>query len=155
MGDSFGKGACRSYLALSREHTGDTNGAMYYFTEAREIFVEIGMRGFEYDTIAGLARCSLSSGSKEEAQKYATELWGYLSHNNAKGMEFPIWAYQTCAKVFEATGDDKKSQAAIEAGYHTLMAKANSFSNADLRKSYLDIVPEHRAIIEMWSRRDR
>jgi tetratricopeptide (TPR) repeat protein len=152
MCDAFGRGAGLSYMALALEHEEDLKDAMKYFTEAREILAELGIRGFEYDTIAGLARCSWGQGSKEESQKYATELWDYLSHNNAKGMEFPVWAYQTCATVFESYGDDKKSQDAIEAGYQTLMTQADNISNANLRNSYLETVPEHRAMIEMWNR---
>ena len=152
IGDAFGRGTSLSYMALALEHMGDVKGATQYFTQAREILTELGVRGFEYDTIAGLARCSLVSGSNHEAQKFATELWDYLTHYHAKGMEFPIWAYQTCATVFEAIGDDKKYQDIIEAGYQILMTHADKISNAELRKSYLDIVPEHRAMIEMWNR---
>ena len=155
IGDAFGRGASLSYMALALEHEGDLKGATQYFTEAREILTEVGMRGFEFDTIAGLARCSLNHDLRDESQKYVTELWDYLSHDNVKGMEFPVWAYETCATVFEALGDDKKSQASIEAGHQVVMTHANKISSAELRKSYLEMIPEHRAMVEMSNRINR
>ncbi len=153
IGDAFGRGTSLLYLALVLEHMGDLKGAIQHFAGAREIFAEVSMRGVEHDAIAGMARCSLASGSKGEAKKFITELWDYLNHNGAKGIEFPLLAYQTCAMVFETLGEDEKSVKAMEAGYQALMTQAEKISNAELRQSYLDNVSENRTLFEMWSRK--
>jgi predicted ATPase/class 3 adenylate cyclase len=153
MGDAFGRGISHSYMALVLEYKGDFAGAARYFQAARERLSEAGIRGYEYDTVAGLARCALERGSKDEAQKYAVELWEYLSQSNAKGMEFPVWAYQTCAIVFDAIDDVEKSHTAIEAGYQDLMARAERISDEAWRNSFLEELPEHRGIVEMWNRK--
>ncbi|MHA2429232.1 MAG: tetratricopeptide repeat protein, partial [Candidatus Hermodarchaeia archaeon] len=152
IGDAFGRGSSLLYLALAYEHLGELTGAEKHFTRAREVFSEVGMVGLELDAIAGLARCTLTSGSHGEAQKFITELWDHLSHDGATGMEFPVLIYQTCAKVFESLGDSDKSKSALDAGYQTLMTQADKITNMELRQSYLDNVPENRALFEMWSR---
>jgi len=40
----------------------------------------------------------------------------------------------------------------VEAGYRELTARAEKISNAEWRKSFLENVPEHRTIVEMWER---
>ena len=67
-------------------------------------------------------------------------------------MEFPTRAYLTCADVFEALGEAEPAHAAIEAGYHEVIRRADRISNADWRESFLDRVPEHRAIIDLRNR---
>lgn len=87
-----------------------------------------------------------------DAQRFVTELWEYLAEHGPKGLEQPIWAYLTCADIFDALGQRDAAHAAIEAGYRELQSRAENISNADWRKSFLENVPEHRAIVEMWQR---
>jgi hypothetical protein len=78
-----------------------------------------------------------------------TELWNALATGAAKG-EFPLLSYQTCADLFDALGDAEQARAAIEAGYRELMARAKKISDPEWRKAFLNDVPEHRAMVEMW-----
>jgi tetratricopeptide (TPR) repeat protein len=151
-GDAFALGAMHSYSALVLEQIGDLEGASASYREAMEILGQIGLHGFVQDSLAGLARCALTKGHKEEALQYVMELCDYLEHHGAKGMEFPMCAYQTCARVFEDVGDEAKSRAAIEGGYRELMSRAEIISDTEWRKSFLENVPENRALIEMWNR---
>jgi hypothetical protein len=67
-------------------------------------------------------------------------------------MEFPIRAYVTCAEVFDSLGEREKSQEAIDSGYHQLLEQADKIGDVEWRNRYLENVPEHRAIREMWDR---
>jgi hypothetical protein len=108
------------------------------------------MSGYAIDALAGLARCALAEGHLKQAQTHIARVWDYLQRSGVRGMEFPIWSYQTCAEVYRELGEPAKSRAALEMGYAELMARAKQISDADWRQSFLKNVPEHRAVQEMW-----
>ena len=98
------------------------------------------------DALAGLARCALAEGQREAARGHVNELWEYLQKHGAHGMEFPIKAYLTCADLFEALGDAPRGRAAAEEGRLELIRRAGKISNTEWRDSFMENVPEHRAI---------
>ena len=51
-----------------------------------------------------------------------------------------------------ALDDPATSRRALEAGYRELRECADKISNPKWPKSFLENVPEHRAIVEMWER---
>lgn len=153
LGDKFAIGVSHTYLGLCREHSRNTSSAIESYGAAQDMMKEAGIQGFMQDTTAGLARCKLKMGVEGEALDYALELWFHLQNNGAKGLEFPILAYQTCTSVFKALGDDEKSKTALEEGRNELMRRAGRISDDSWRKSFLENVPEHRALSEKWDRR--
>jgi hypothetical protein len=100
-----------------------------------------------------MARCALAQGINDKALQYASELWDHLEEHGAAGLEFPISAYMTCANVFDASGEKEKFGEAVHAGCRDLMARAEKIGDAEWRNWYLENVPEHRAIREMWDLR--
>lgn len=44
---------------------------------------------------------------------------------------------------------------ALETGYREWMTRAEKIGDPDWRKSFLENVSEHRAIVEMWERTSR
>jgi predicted ATPase len=152
IGDPYLWAACQMYIGLIAEHVGDYAGAVRRFVEAREGFDKIGMNAVGTDALAGLARCALAQGRLDEARQLAAEVWDYLCERGTAGMEFPTRAYQSVSDVFDALEDRDQSRAAVESGYRELMARAEKISDAEWRKSFLENVPEHRAMVEMWER---
>jgi predicted ATPase len=153
--DAFGHAASLSYLGLVLEQLDDTAAASRLFTEAYHLFTAMGVGGYAADVLADLARCALAQGDLGEAYRKAAAVWEYLSRHAAQGMEFPVWAYQTCADVFAALGESEKSRAALDKGYGELMVRAEKISDPGWRQSFLENVPEHRAIRETWERLSR
>ena len=151
VGDAFGRGAGLQYLALVFESTGDYAGAARRFEEAKSVLSERGSL-LAMDAVAGQARCALALGHLEEARRLVAELWAFLTDHGPKGLEHPVWVYLTCADIFDALGDRETARKAIEVGYGELQAHADRISNAEWRKSFLENVPEHRAITELWER---
>jgi len=150
IGDIYNQGFCYSYLGHILEKIGDIMGAMSSFEQARHLFDQIGARGYTCDALAGLARCRLAQGRIAEALQHVGEVWNYLQ-TSSQGMEFPILDYQTCADVFDKSGDSEKAVMALQAGYQTLMERADRISDPAWRKSFLENVPEHRALVEKWN----
>ncbi len=152
VGESFGLAMRLSYLGLAQEQLGAVSEARGSFEESKHALEELGLHGYSRDCIAGMARCALAQGCTDEAKKFSDDLWTDLKSHGAVGMEFPIGAYVTCAQVFDAVGDSEKSKEAIESGYHQLMEQADKIGDVEWRNRYLENVPEHREIREMWDR---
>jgi predicted ATPase/class 3 adenylate cyclase len=153
LGDTFASAISHTYLGLCLEHSMNLSGAIESYRTALDIFMEAGLEGYVLDTTAGLARCKQAMGTEDEAIDHAQKLWEYLQEQGTKGLEFPIMAYQTCASIFNALGEGKKSKIVLEEGWNELMSRADKISDASWRESFLENVPEHRALSEMWDRR--
>jgi class 3 adenylate cyclase/tetratricopeptide (TPR) repeat protein len=151
-GDTFGRAVGLSYAALVLERSGELVEAQRRFDQARDILDAMGVSGYAADARAGLARCALAQGHRDEALQRANEVWVYVQQHGSQGMEFPIQAYLTCAEVFESLGEPDRSRAAVEEGYRDLIQRVQKISDAEWGKSFLENVPEHRALLERWDR---
>jgi tetratricopeptide (TPR) repeat protein len=152
VGDTFGYAAGLSYLALVLEESGDLAGAQQMYDQANATFKDLGVQGYAAGASAGLARCALMQGNRDQAYRYAQEVWAHLQQHGSRGMEFPIWGYLTCAMVFESLDDTKNYRLAVDQGCQELRQRANQISDVEWSKSFLENVPEHRAIIDWWDR---
>jgi tetratricopeptide (TPR) repeat protein len=152
VGDVYGRAACLYYLGLVAERAGDAPGAAGRFDEARKCLGDLEAHSFEMETAAGLARCALAQGQLAAAHQYVIALWQYLSEHGTGGMDSPTLCYLTCADIFDAQGDNENVRAAVKAGYSELLARAEKISDVAWRKSFLENVPDHCAIIELWER---
>jgi tetratricopeptide (TPR) repeat protein len=150
--DGYGRAASLGYLGYVLEASGDLAGAVRRYEEAKGIFSDLGVLPSTVDCWAGLARCALAQGRLDDARQDAEGIFSYLSTHGGKGMESPIWAYQTCADIFDALNESEQARAAVEAGYRALMEQAEKIDDPDWRKSFLENVAEHRAIIDLWER---
>lgn len=146
LNDSFAQASVCSYLGLVFEASGETAIASEQYTQALEILRSIGAPGYANDILAGLSRCALAQQCLDQARDYAGQLWENLQQHGPAGMEFPIWAYLTCARVFQAVGEKDASQSALEVGYRELHARAGKISDPGWRKSFLENIPEHKEI---------
>lgn len=149
--DPFANAACHTYFGLILEHAQNPEEAREYYEKAAGIYNQIGALGFAQDAVAGKARTELAMQNTTEAQQLADEVWNYLSQNGPEGMEFPILAYLTCARSFQAVQSDEKLIASIKGGYDELIKRAHKFNDPDWRRTYLEAVPEHRAMLELWT----
>lgn len=151
MGDVFAQAAGLSYLALAQEQSGQVAEARQCFAQAQALFNTIGVHSYAADACAGLARAALAEGQPDVARQQAAVVWAHLREHGPGGMEFPVRAYLTCAEVFGALGEPGTARIAVEEGYHELIQRADKISNLEWRKSFLENVPEHRAILDKWT----
>ncbi len=147
--DNFGQAAGYSYLAQIMESADEPAIAGQYFGKAKQALEQIGAHAYGCDALAGLARCELAQGQVEAASQYCREVSAYIEEHGAKGLEFPILAYTSCAQVFQASGELAAARMAIKAGYTELMDRAGKIDDPIWHQSLLDNVPEHRQITKM------
>ncbi len=149
MGDTFGQAAAQIYLGLALEGEGEWATAAQRFGAAEELFSSRGMDGFAITALAAQARTALALSHAHTARRLADRVWRYLAERGAGGLEFPILAYLTCARVYAAVGDHAAAEAARVAGLRELTLAADKISDAAWRRSFLDSVPEHRALASL------
>jgi class 3 adenylate cyclase/tetratricopeptide (TPR) repeat protein len=132
---------------------GDTPGAARYFSEAHTLASIQGMVALACESTAGLAACAVMQGESEEARKYIHETWDYLKEHGLTGMNNPGNVYRSCAETFDALGEAEVFQAVLESGHQMLMEVADTINVPEWRQSFLENVPDNRALMEMWERR--
>ncbi len=152
VGDAFGRAAALDYLGFIEEAAGDYVLAIARLEGARQEFNRLGVTASGIEALAVQARCTLAVGQLDDARQLAEQAWAYLREHGPKGIESPSRAYVSIADIFDALGATKESRAAIESGYVELESRANKISNAEWRRSFLENVEEHRALVEMWER---
>jgi len=131
---------------------GDATGASRRFSEARELALRQGLSYFVCEVAAGLAASALMQGQLDEARKYVHESWDYLKEHGLLSMSRPGMVYRTCAEVFDALGEVENVQAVLESAHQAFMEVADTINVPAWRQSFLENVPDNRAIMEMWER---
>jgi hypothetical protein len=63
--------------------------------------------------------------------------------------------YRSCAETFNALGEEENALMVIENAHQALIEMADMIDNPAWRQSFLENVPDNRAIMEMWERRKR
>ena len=132
---------------------GDATGAARRFNEAHELALRQGLSYFACEVTAGLAACALMQAQLEEAGRYIHESWDYLKEHGIVSISRPGMVYRTCAEVFDALGETENLQAVLESAHQAFMDVADTINVPEWRQSFLENVPDNRALMEMWERR--
>lgn len=66
------------------------------------------------------------------------------------GTDEPLRISLTCYQVLQATGDLRAAEV-LATAHATLTEQAAKISDAQMRRSFLENVPYHRAIAEAWA----
>jgi class 3 adenylate cyclase/tetratricopeptide (TPR) repeat protein len=147
-GDRYGLAAGQVYLGLAYERHAEPLAAQECFQQAQQISGELKLTGTALDSLAGLARQALALGRLAKAASYNQELWPALDASHTAGMEFPMLAYQTCAMVFEQSGEAELAARAVFAANDRLAANASRISDPNWREVYLHNIPENEWITQ-------
>jgi predicted ATPase len=150
MGEPFGEAAGHSYLGLAHEQTGEFDAALQHYSAANLKFTEMQMLGYAMDAEAGLARCLLAEGDKDQAKVHNEVVFASLEEGGGGTMEFPIMAYLGSYTIFAALDSGEKAKHSVELGYQLLMGNAEKISDEEWRQGYFQNIPEHRRLIELW-----
>jgi tetratricopeptide (TPR) repeat protein len=133
---------------------GDAPSATRRFIDARELALKHGMIALACEATTGLAASAIMQGQLEAARNYACEAWNYLKEHGWLGMDNPIRAYRGLTETFDSLGEAGITQAVLESGHQALVEVAATINVPEWRQSFLENVPDHRAIMEMWERRN-
>jgi WD40 repeat protein/DNA-binding SARP family transcriptional activator/predicted ATPase len=94
---------------------------------------------------AGLARLAVARGDLAQAQTHVTNILPTLDFHPQAGMDEPFEIYLTCHQVLAAS-NDPAAATVLQRGYDLLQAYARQIPDHDLRESFLNKAPVHRAL---------
>ena len=151
--DARGKGFALDNLGNVQLAMGDAPAAARRLSEARELASRQGLDAQACEAAAGLAACAVMQGELAEARTYVREAWEHLREHGWTGGGNPGRVYRHCAETFDALGDEEDLRAVLESSHQALMEVADKIDVPDWRQSFLENVPDHRALMEMWERR--
>ena len=105
----------------------------------------------QHDAAAGIAKLALAQGDTAAALAAAEGLLAHLaSGGTLVGTDGPRLIMLTCHQVLESAHDRRAAE--VLAGVHTgLLAIADAITDAALRASFLNNIPEHREIVAAWA----
>lgn len=132
---------------------GDASSAARRFCEGVQLAANHQLSPLVCESTAGLAACAIMQGQLEEAKQNAHQAWDYLRLHGDIGMCFLIKIYRTLADVFDALADSERLEEVLQTGNQVLMDVAETINIPEWRQSFLENVPDHRVIVEMWERR--
>ncbi len=96
---------------------------------------------------AGAGKTALLQTFIDEAVTHAEAVMTRLDTFGSVGMESPARAATTCADVFLAAGDADRARRALELGHRELLDRAGRITDEAMRATFLQNVPEHRALL--------
>jgi tetratricopeptide (TPR) repeat protein len=129
---------------------GDLSGAESSYRHAIEIRNELGDLTGVTEPMAGMARIDLQRGDVAAALRSVEPILDVISSSSLEGTYEPFRIYLTCVEVLSAAGDPRSHGLLVEARGE-LMARAEGIDDVELRSSFLDGVPSHRALLESSS----
>jgi predicted ATPase/class 3 adenylate cyclase len=149
LGSQRGLATRLFYLGLAHERAGDMSKAGRQFEAALAAFKLLNSPAQIVEAEAGLARLALQVGDLPQAEQLALQIIAYLEQQGPQGLELPILVYFTCARIFKALGDAPRLQYILENGCRELNARLDHISEASWRQTFLDAVPENRALMAL------
>lgn len=132
---------------------GDASGGTRHFGEGRQLALSHALPALVCESTSGLAACAIMQGQLDEAREHAHEAWDYLRENDWTGMGNPGKVYRYCAETFDALGDAENAGDVIETAHAELIRIADWKNVPVWRQAFLENVPDHQALMEMWERR--
>jgi tetratricopeptide (TPR) repeat protein len=126
------------------------NEAIDAFEESIKVHQDLGKRAGRLAPLAGLAQTRLDAGDLPLAKKTVDEILTDLADGDLHGIDKPLKVYFTCYQVLKANQDPRAED--ILATANTLLQEwAGTLEEESLRESFLENVPENRAIQEAWN----
>jgi tetratricopeptide (TPR) repeat protein len=153
--DARGKNWLYSEMGLVLLAMGDAPAAARSFDEALHCSRQIDATAYFCDAPAGLAACALAQGKLDEARQYAHEVWDYIKENGYMRLNSPGGVFRILADTFDALGETEELQAVLASAHQALLELAEKIDMPEWRKSFLENIPENRALMEMWERRQQ
>jgi hypothetical protein len=102
------------------------------------------------EAIAGLAGTKWKQGEGTSALSLVEQVLDYLAYQPLEGVDEPIQIYLTCYHVLRGLGDDLRAGDVLQQAHNRLMVNAEKIVDPAIRATYLENVPSHRALMQLW-----
>ncbi len=118
------------------------------YREAANIRHSLGDHNLESESVAGLARVVLAQGQPAEALRLVEKVLAHLAgEGDLYGSSEAFLVYLTCYQVLRACGDGRAGEV-LATAQAALIERAARIGDEEMRHSFLEDVPHHRAIMD-------
>jgi predicted ATPase/DNA-binding SARP family transcriptional activator len=147
----FAQGYVLTHLGHALTSLGQLEQATDAYQQALSIRRETNQHFLAMETLAGLARVSLAQKNPSQALAQVEEILSYLETHTLAGTDNPIEIYLTCYHVLCANQDPRASDI-LRTAHDLLQKQAADIDDEVLRRSFLENVAAHRAIVRDYQR---
>jgi predicted ATPase len=146
------EGVARWGLGNVALDSGELDSAEAMYRAAVTIFEAGGHEARIMEAVAGLAAVALARNDSVQAKAHVGTTLDYLAHSslNIDNAEEPFRVELICYQVLHALGDPR-APVILESAYQRLQERAAKIPDVRLRRSFLENVPHHRAIVAAWT----
>lgn len=134
---------CLGHALVGQDQLDDAREA---YRQSLAVWQEAGRSNRVVEAQAGLARVALARGDLAQALTQVEAILNYLEHQTLAGTDEPFRVYLTCVQVLQAT-HDARAGAVLRAARALLRERAATIADERLRRSYLENVAAHRALL--------
>jgi len=148
--DQIGQGYSLTSLARALEGLGEIQEAIAAHQQAIQIRRNIGQDACAIDNVADLAILALQQNSLQEAVALAQEALSWIDTYGTDGINYPLQVLLKCSQTFAIAHQTSAAQEAIEKAHSLLVEQSQKISEDFVRAAYLNDVPTHRTIQEVY-----
>jgi FimV-like protein len=136
-------------LACVHSHQHRFSDTAEHFRKAVEFRQELDEVKEVIESQAGLAGAFLELGNLEGATSLVEAILSDLTDHGLEGFEQPVEILLTCYRILQVS-DDPRAPDVLRQGYQLLKEIASRIEDESQRRSYLERVPENRALLQIW-----
>ena len=120
-----------------------------HFNASASLYEQLGQPHLGTEPLAGLAAIALSNQNHDKAITFVERIFDIIGSKPLKGPDRLMWIYLTCYHVLSKVQDPHAAEI-IEEAHQILDQRANSITDEPLRAFFLEQIPEHKHISEIW-----
>jgi tetratricopeptide (TPR) repeat protein len=138
-----------AWLALGHARAGlqKPAEAQAAYQQALTLYDQLGRAHLAVEARAGLASLALAEGDLAAALGQVEAIWKVLASHPHAGQDEPFSIYLICYRVLEAVGDPRATPV-VQTAQRLLREYADTITDDVLRRSFLENVAAHRALLE-------
>lgn len=152
-GDRLGQAAALRVAGHAELALGERTSSSEYFGASRALFEELGLEHLAIEAIAGQALQALVSHDLATALECVDLILARQANGSSLGgTDEPLRIGLICYQVL-AAARDVRAAAALTAAHVELQSRAAQIADPVRRASFLENVPWHRELCQLWARR--
>ncbi len=145
LGATTTEGLAWSRLGQDYHGLGELEEAYDAYLKAIAIQEKLGQTVWAIESKSGLAATQLALNLVEDAMSLVEEILAHLAAESFSGAREPMLLYWNCYQVLKAVSDARASEF-LESANQQLTELADKIKEPQLRRSFVENVPVHRAL---------
>lgn len=96
----------------------------------------------------------MEAGEGTQALSLVEQVLDFLAQQTLEGVDEPIQIYLTCYHMLSRQGDDRRAGNLLQRTHDLLMVNAEKIIDPAIRTTFLENVPSHRELMQLWEQQE-